>query len=210
MTNPWNKISLEDYENHMKLDSVLQLQTLNEMMKDQLCRWPADSVMILGIAGGNGLEHVNRNKFRAVYGVDINKNYLEACCVRYPDLQGIFTPVCCDLLDTCAAQTLPHSELLIANLFIEYVGYKAFQRAVRMVAPSYVSCIIQLNLDDSFVSDSPYLHAFDGLEEVHHQMEKDSLTEIMEAADYAAIYEEEKPLPNGKALLRLDFMQGEP
>ena len=58
MKNPWEEISLEDYENHMRLDSVLQLQALNEMMKGQLEDYPASKVMILGVAGGNGLEHI--------------------------------------------------------------------------------------------------------------------------------------------------------
>lgn len=35
MENPWEKIPLTDYENHMKLDSVMQLQAMNEMMKGQ-------------------------------------------------------------------------------------------------------------------------------------------------------------------------------
>lgn len=52
MGNPWEMISLEDYENHMKLDSVRQLQGLNEMMQGQLDAFPASSVMILGVAGG--------------------------------------------------------------------------------------------------------------------------------------------------------------
>ena len=33
MSNPWESISLTDYENHMRLNSVKQLQTMNEMMK---------------------------------------------------------------------------------------------------------------------------------------------------------------------------------
>ncbi len=32
MKNPWEEISLTDYESHMQLDSVMQLQVLNEMM----------------------------------------------------------------------------------------------------------------------------------------------------------------------------------
>ncbi len=52
MKNPWEEISLTDYENHMKLDSVMQLQTLNEMMKGQFETYPVSSVMVLGIAGG--------------------------------------------------------------------------------------------------------------------------------------------------------------
>ena len=31
--NPWEGISLSDYEKHMGLESVRQLQALNEMMK---------------------------------------------------------------------------------------------------------------------------------------------------------------------------------
>lgn len=59
MKNPWEEIPLADYENHMKLDSVRQLQALNEMMKGQFDIYPVSSVMILGIAGGNGLEQVH-------------------------------------------------------------------------------------------------------------------------------------------------------
>ncbi len=29
MKNPWEEISLSDYENQMKLDSVIQLQAMN-------------------------------------------------------------------------------------------------------------------------------------------------------------------------------------
>ena len=36
MNNPWEKVKLSDYENHMALDSVRQLQALNQMMKGQL------------------------------------------------------------------------------------------------------------------------------------------------------------------------------
>ena len=32
--NPWEEISLSDYENHMSLDSVKQLQAMNEMYSD--------------------------------------------------------------------------------------------------------------------------------------------------------------------------------
>jgi hypothetical protein len=34
--NPWEEISLSDYEKHMSLESVKQLQALDEMMKIQL------------------------------------------------------------------------------------------------------------------------------------------------------------------------------
>ena len=82
MSNPWKDISLSDYENHMALDSVQQLQAMNLMMKGQLNKYDIQSVMILGIAGGNGLEHVDVEKITKVYGVDINAEYLATfiCC----------------------------------------------------------------------------------------------------------------------------------
>lgn len=41
MSNPWKEIQLNDYENHMKLDSVFQFQTLNNIMKEQLYAYDA-------------------------------------------------------------------------------------------------------------------------------------------------------------------------
>ena len=32
MKNPWKEIPLTDYESHMKLDSVMQLQAMNKMI----------------------------------------------------------------------------------------------------------------------------------------------------------------------------------
>ncbi|MBU5473931.1 hypothetical protein [Roseburia sp. MSJ-14] len=48
---------------------------MNQMMKGQLNQYEVQSAMILGIAGGNGLEHVDTEKLNKVYGVDINQEY---------------------------------------------------------------------------------------------------------------------------------------
>lgn len=71
-----------------------------------------------------------------------------------------------------------------------------------------VSCVIQINTDDEqWVSDSPYLHAFDRLDEVHHQMEEDSLSAVMLESGYNNIFKTKVQLPNGKALVRMDFQK---
>ncbi len=202
MDNPWEKISLSDYENHMKLDSVMQLQTMNQMMKEQL-GYPAVSVMILGIAGGNGLQHIDTNKFKKVYGIDINGEYLNAVRERYPSISDILE--CIQLNLTAETDKLPKAELLIANLLIEYIGYDCFKKAVRQVNPKYISCIIQINTDESWVSDSPYIHAFDGLDKIHHQIEESSLIRVMKEIGYKSIKHLENPLPNGKKLVQSDF-----
>lgn len=43
MNNPWKSISLSDYENHMAMDSVQQLQAMNQMMKGQLNQYEVQS-----------------------------------------------------------------------------------------------------------------------------------------------------------------------
>ena len=205
MHNPWEEIDLKVYENHMSLQSVHQLQALNELMKGQFHTYDVNTAMILGIAGGNGLEHIDKEKFEKVYGVDVNQKYLDECQRRYCELADVFVPVCVDLLSK--ELQLPKAELLIADLLIEYIGYACFQKVVRLVDPCYVSCVIQINTDDSFVSDSPYLQTFDGLNKVHHQMEENELKGAMQKIGYETGSRAEKELPNGKKLVQIDFMR---
>lgn len=203
MNNPWNEINLSTYENHMSLDSVFQLQALNRMMKDQFYAYSVQSIMILGVAGGNGLEHIDRQIISKVYGVDINKGYLDTCVKRYPELWGILDIIHADL--TQERSELPYADLVVANLIIEYIGYGCFQKTVQQIFPKYVSAIIQINDDAGFVSDSPYIHAFDRLDEVHHQMEETALVGAMEQIGYRKIVQMGHDLPNGKKLVRIDF-----
>ena len=208
MSNPWEEISLDDYEKHMGLDSVRQLQTMNTIMKEQFSAYPVDTATVLGIAGGNGLEHISPDRYRKVYGVDINADYLRAVTQRYTELSGVLECLQIDLINE--AEKLPQAQLLIANLLIEYIGYEAFQQAVLQTDPEYVSCVIQINTDaEQWVSESPYLHAFDRLDEVHHQMGEAALTAAMNETGFSLILQETCPLPNGKALVRLDYKKNE-
>ena len=40
MENPWSQIPLSDYEHHMELSPIQQLQTLNAIMKRQFGQTP--------------------------------------------------------------------------------------------------------------------------------------------------------------------------
>ena len=136
--------------------------------------------------------------------VTIQQKYLDECKKRYLKLKDVFETICVDLLSDNLQ--LPCSELLIANLLIEYIGYKCFQRVVKLVKPQYVSCIIQINIDDSFVSDSPYLHAFNGLDDIYHKIEQKEIINAMKDIGYQKEYIKERELPNGKKLVRIDFV----
>ena len=209
MRNPWEEISLEDYENHMRLDSVRQLQALDVLMKEQFEAYPVRTAMVLGAAGGNGLGHVRPEKYDTVYCVDINGEYLRAIPERYAGLSDTLRCLRLDLVKESGK--LPRAGLVIANLLIEYIGYAAFRDAVCRAEPEYVSCVIQINRDPgNWVSDSPYIHAFDRLDEVHHQMEEGALAAVLEETGYTGILRQEVSLPNGKALVRLDFRRNRP
>lgn len=203
MKNPWKEIPLTDYESHMKLDSVMQLQAMIKMMKGQFDTYPISSVMIFGIAGGNGLEHIQKDRFEKVYGIDINSTYLQAVVQRYPELGDLLKCLCINLIDE--TDKLPKADMVIANLLIEYIGYECFQKAIKQVDPKYVSCIIQINIENNWVSDSPYLHVFDDLEQIHHQMEEHVLENTMYEIGYHPIKTLEYLLPNEKKLVQIDF-----
>lgn len=203
MDNPWKSISLSDYENHMKLDTVMQLQALNEMMKSQFNSYDVNIAMVLGVAGGNGLEYIDTNKYSIVYGIDVNSGYLQAVKERYNSLIGILKCLCVDL--TKEIEKLPLADLVIANLLIEYIGYECFQNVIKQVKPKFISCGIQINQNDGFVSESPYTHTFDKLDSIHHQIDTANLEKRMMEIGYHKIYVVEYPLPNGKKLVKIDF-----
>jgi len=205
MKNPWEEINLSDYENHMKLNTVMQLQAMNDMMRRQFYQFPVKTIMVLGIAGGNGLEHIDANIIEKIYGVDVNKEYLQACAARYENLNGILECVCADLTDE--KTILPYAELVIANLLIEYIGYACFKKVITRINPQYVSCIIQINMDDNFVSDSPFLYVFEHLDRVHHQMAENELVASMADINFHLLLTTEHALPNGKKLVQLDFQR---
>jgi hypothetical protein len=133
MNNPWKDIDLDDYENHMKMDTIGQLQSLNEIMLDQFYRYKTPAIMIFGVAGGNGLNHIDPHRFRVVFGVDINPDYLKKCQARYPELCDVFQPIQGDL--TNPSIELPYADMVIANLLIEYIGCECFQNIIKKAMP---------------------------------------------------------------------------
>lgn len=116
---------------------------------------------------------------------------------------GLLTCIQADLAN--GSLRLPKCDLIIANLLVEYIGCDCFRRVVSRVRPQYVSCAIQIDSDEAFVSESPYLHVFDCLDKIHCSVDGDVLTQKMAEIGYRSIGKGEFPLPNGKKLLRMDF-----
>jgi hypothetical protein len=68
-SNPWLQIPLEDYERHMSHHQVGQSTLLNALTKKYMDSIKPQSVIFVGIAGGNGLEHIDNKITQNVYGI---------------------------------------------------------------------------------------------------------------------------------------------
>ena len=83
MSNPWLSIPLEDYEGHMGSAEVQHFGALSELFKRALDHCLPESVAVLGIAGGNGLEQIDSSITKRIVGVDVNQQYLDQVRRRF-------------------------------------------------------------------------------------------------------------------------------
>jgi hypothetical protein len=68
---------------------VQQLAALSELFRRTLNRYRPESVAVLGVAGGNGLEHIDATVTKRVVGIDINQHYLHEVQRRFEGVAGL-------------------------------------------------------------------------------------------------------------------------
>lgn len=197
----WETMPLAVYEAHMTHETVAQAQALNALMKQQLNDNPCKSCAILGIAGGNGLEHAESLPIDTIWGIDINADYLAACRTRFARMGHRLKLEQRDLTH----DPIPRAELILADLLIEYIGIPRFVECIRQAAPRVVSCVIQYNSCSDFVSASPHTAAFADVARLHKDISPADLIAGMEKLGYRIAHLSSLPLPGTKQLLRLDF-----
>lgn len=187
-------------------ERVGQLALLREVTRDQLAAIPSRRVGVLGVAGGNGLDLLDATQIDVAFGYDINPEYLSACRDRYASEFGTRLVLVEAQIDRGTVIELV--ELLIANLFVEYVGVEEFVAfvAANAEAIGVVSCVVQRNDTESFVSSTEHAAAFDGLATVASDVDADALMAAMVAEGCACVHASEYPLTNGKTLVRRDFV----
>ena len=141
--NPWLALPLEDYEGHMGSDTVNQLGPLADLFGEALARLRPRSLAVLGVAGGNGLEHVDSSRTVRVVGIDVNPDYLAVTRQRFHDLRGLEL-VCADL--ACEAVEIEPVALVHAALVFEHAGTgRCLDSAVSLVAPGgHLSVVLQI------------------------------------------------------------------
>jgi len=184
---------------------VGQLQRLHDIAGRQLAAYPSRTIGVLGIAGGNGLDLIDPQGTDAVYGYDINPDYLDFCAARYHSVFADRLHLIRTSIDRSV--TIEPVGLLIADLIIEYVGVEEFVALAAANARSIgvLSCVIQRNDAGSFVSSTDYSSSFDALASVSSDVDPEKLASAMSDAGFETLDHFEYPLPNGKTLIRRDF-----
>lgn len=142
MQNPWLNIPLGDYEGHMSSPGVAQLKALADLFEEALTYCHPESVALLGVAGGNGLDRVDLRVTKRVVGIDIHPAYLETVRRRYPQLP--LRLHCVDLEHDKVNEEV--AELVHAALIFEHAGTgQCLRNAASLVAPGgHLAVVLQL------------------------------------------------------------------
>jgi len=199
MSDPWLSIPLADYEGHMGADNVQQLSALSALFKRALDVCLPDSVAILGIAGGNGLEHANPATVKRVVGFDINPEYLDEVRRRFithPNLELHCVDLSRDELHV-APVALVH-----AALFFEHAGLgRALDNARSLVARGgKLSIVLQLpEGEHQNVTPTSY-PSMRTLAGSFSLVDVSRLRALLENRGFRLLNEELRPLATGKTL----------
>lgn len=200
--NPWLKIPAKEYELHMADQKVLQLQTLNRIMKSQIEDYSPKHMAVFGVTTGNGLEHAEN--IENVYAIDINDEYLNICRARFNQSKNMnFLKLDIEKDDYHFGKI----DLAICNLIFEYVDESNLAKKIFkiLLENSVLSLIFQANQNGAFISQSKYSGAFSILDKIHHDVEEIHVSKTIESSGYIKIKREEYALPNNKKLIRIDF-----
>ena len=196
---PWLSIPLNDYERHMNSEAVQQSGALAELFAQALVYCRPESVAILGVAGGNGLENINPAVTRRVCGIDLNPAYLEQTRQRFQGLPGL--ELCCiDLAEKDI--DVPPVQLVHGALIFEHAGMgRCLQNALKMVADEgNLAVVLQLpsrTQEENIGSQSPA--SIQALRGAFRLIEPGQFCQELEQNGFMILHELEEPLASGKA-----------
>jgi SAM-dependent methyltransferase len=155
--NPWLNIPSEDYEAHMSMPSVGQLQMLDKIFESVLDEFTPTSIAVLGCTAGNGFQHLINLPLERVVGIDINFNFLDECRAWFiQDVENLHL-VCADLNKLELADST--FDLIHAALIFEYVDVDELLSKISrwLRADGILSVVLQIeNETVKPVSETPY------------------------------------------------------
>ncbi len=203
-TNAWNNIPLADYERHMQHESVAQAQLLNDLTCKYVQKYQPESLLFLGISGGNGLEHIDVKKTKSVYGVDINNLYLEETQKRFGEKIKQLVLVNTDI--STSNEAFLKADFVWAALIFEYIDIeKGFEFITNNTCEGAKLIItIQSNNGTQSVSQTG-VESIKSVKDIFKIVDKDNLQAHALKAGFELIGFGENILPNGKSFLTYEF-----
>ena len=207
MENVWNKIPLEDYELHMQHESVGQLHLLNNLTKKYLEKLSPKTVVFLGIAGGNGLEHIDNSVTDQVFGIDINQNYLDETKKRFKDRIPNLHLINIDISSE-KTEEITKANLIWAALIFEYVEIDTCFKFINSIIleNGYLIVTIQENNGVSSVSQTG-IETIKSAGQIFKLISENDLVSSANKFGFCKIDFEENILPNGKSLKTYTFIK---
>ena len=100
--------------------SVGQLEVLNSLTRKYLYNIKPETCLFLGVAGGNGLEHIDNTITQNVIGIDINQDYLNKAKERYGEKIPSLELINFDI--TTGAKVFCKADFIWVALVLEYTG----------------------------------------------------------------------------------------
>ncbi len=197
MSNPWLTVPLSEYERHMSSVEVQQLGALSDLFAEVIGRCRPLSVAILGIAGGNGLDHIDSSITARVVGLDLNPLYLEAVRDRYAHLSGLELH-CADLSEQ-QFQSEP-VEFVHAALIFEHAGTgSCFENAISMIVPGgTLSAVLQLPTEGGQTVGASQFSSIQNLRSRFSLISPAWLRESLAGRKFRLIHQTTRALPAGK------------
>jgi len=198
--NPWESIPYNDYELHMKDETVGQLQVLSNIIRINLEKYKPKTALFFGCGGGNGFEHINKEYTRKVIGVDINSKYLDICRSKFSPRGFKLELICCDIEKT-QLETGPIDYISCA-LFLEYVDWQKLILQIKeiMHSQSIFNIVIQKNNSNQFVSQTG-IKSLNALSSISRVILEEDLENYLQTNDMWIISKKLHELPNGKELV---------
>lgn len=205
MTNPWLKINLSDYENHMAMPAIAQTQYLAGLFENLLEKFSPESVAVIGCAGGNGLEKINSEKVKRIVCVEINPDFLSAAEDRYgkkfDDCEFRRADISSPGIDFAPV------DFIFSPLVFEYTDPdKALANISRLTVPGgNFATVLQLpNENIPEVSPSPYT-TLNTLSEIFSFVRPEEMKRVATANGFDPLKEKITTLNSGKSFCELSF-----
>lgn len=205
--NAWNQIPLEDYEMHMQHDTVAQAQLLNKLTHEYLRKCCPQTPLFLGVSGGNGLEHIDLAKTTSVYGIDINKSYLEETRKRFGEKIKGLVLINSDI--ATSKESFVKADFVWAALIFEYIDIQKCFEFIDNNTDNSAKLIvtIQSNNGNQSVSQTG-VESIKSVKDIFTIVDADHLKAIAQTFGFELIGSEENIMPNGKSLLTFEFSKG--